>query len=350
MSAHPPEAPASSRHERLARALAGQPVDRVPAWLMRQAGRYLPEYREVRARVSFLDLCRDADLACEVTVQPLDRYPLDAAIVFSDILTVPEALGQPVDFESGHGPRLADPLRDRAAIARLRRTDGHLPVAAETIRRFRAVRPEVPILGFAGAPLTLLFYMVEGGGSRDWVHARTLLYADPEAADALLDLLADVVGDHLQAQVDAGAAAVQLFDTWAGALPAEDVRRFALPAAARALARVKGVPRIYFAKDCAPFLDSLHATGAEVFGIDARLDLARARAVLGTTPVQGNLDPVLLHAPVEVIAARTRAVLEAGGGRGHVFNLGHGLLPTTPLEGVQAMLEVVQAWRPPAGV
>ncbi|MCB9665504.1 MAG: uroporphyrinogen decarboxylase [Alphaproteobacteria bacterium] len=334
-------------HERLARALAGEAVDRVPAWLMRQAGRYLPEYREVRARVSFLELCRDADLACEVTIQPLDRFPLDAAIVFSDILTVPEALGQPVEFTAGHGPVLADPVRDRAGIAALRRGQGHLPVAAETIRRFRAARPEVPILGFAGAPLTLLFYMVEGSGSRDWVHAKRFLYADPEAARQLLDLLADVVGEHLQAQVEAGAAAVQLFDTWAGALPAEDVRRFALPAAARALSHVRGAPRIYFAKDAAPFVASLPEVGAEAYGVDGRMDLAEARRALGDLPVQGNLDPVLLHAPRDTIVARTRAVLEAGGGRGHVFNLGHGLLPTTPIEGVQAMLETVRAWRPP---
>ena len=201
--------------------------------------------------------------------------------------------------------------------------------------------------GFAGSPFTLLAYMVEGGGSKEWIDAKRLLWSHPVAAQRLLDRLADVVGDYLQLQVDAGAAAVQLFDTWAGALSPEDYERWALPAAARALARVKGAPRIYFTKDTAPFLHLIPQIGADVIGLVWRCDMARARAALGSTPVQGNLDPIALHAPPEEIARRTTANLEAAGGRGHVFNLGHGVVPSTPIEGVEAMVAAVRAWTPP---
>ncbi|HMV68553.1 MAG TPA: uroporphyrinogen decarboxylase family protein, partial [Myxococcota bacterium] len=219
-----------NRHERLRAALTGQPVDRTPVWFMRQAGRYLPEYRAVRQRVSFLDMCRDPAPALEVTLQPIDRFGLDAAIVFSDILVIPQALGMTVRFDEGRGPVLPEPLRGRDDLARLHAPDaGVLAVVPETLRLFREARPEVPILGFAGAPWTLLCYMVEGSGSREWPHAKRLLWTAPEVARRLLDLLADAVGDYLQAQVDAGAAAVQLFDTWAGALSPEDYAAWALP-------------------------------------------------------------------------------------------------------------------------
>jgi uroporphyrinogen decarboxylase len=334
-----------TRHERMRRALTGAPVDRTPVWFMRQAGRYLPEYLEVRSQVSFLDLCDSPELACKVTLQPLDRFDLDAAIVFSDILTVPAAMGQVVTFGKGHGPVLPEPIRTRDDLARLVRPDVHsaLPHVPNTLRMFQAARPDVPILGFAGAPFTLLCYMVEGRGSKDWEHAKRLLWTDPVAADALLGLLADTVGDYLQAQIDAGAAAVQLFDTWAGALSVEDYRRWALPAAQRAFARVKGAPRIYYTKDSAPFLPYLPDTGADVIGLDWRVELTRAREQLGAIPVQGNLDPVALFAPPAEIARRTHAILDAAGPVGHVFNLGHGVLPTTPIEGVHAMIDAVKS-------
>jgi uroporphyrinogen decarboxylase len=333
-----------TRHERLHNALTGQPVDRTPIWFMRQAGRYLPEYLEVRSKVSFLDLCDSPELACKVTLQPLDRFDLDAAIVFSDILTVPQAMGQEVRFDKGHGPVLPRPIRSRADIADLVVPEiaTALPYVPATLRMFRQARPEVPILGFAGAPFTLLCYMVEGRGSKDWEHTKRLLWTDPVAAHELLDRLADTVGDYLQAQLEAGAAAVQMFDTWAGALSVEDYRRWALPAAQRAFARVKGAPRIYFTKDTSPFLPYLPDTGADALGLDWRVDMARAREQLGSMPVQGNLDPVLLYAPPEEIARRTHAILDAAGPVGHVFNLGHGVLPTTPIEGVQAMVDAVK--------
>lgn len=338
---------AMTRHERMHAALTGAPVDRTPVWFMRQAGRYLPEYMEVRKEVSFLELCGDPDLCVKVTLQPLDRFDLDAAIVFSDILTVPEAMGQEVRFEPGRGPVLPSPLRSRADIATLVTPDIEraLPIVPETLRRFRATRPEVPILGFVGAPWTLFCYMVEGSGSKNWKHPKQMLFSDPEAATELLGRLADAVGDYMQAQVDAGAAAVQLFDTWAGILSPEDWKRFALPAVQRAFSRVKGAPTIFYTKDSSPFLHHLHETGADVIGIDWRLDMAHARSVLGDIPVQGNLDPLALYAPPEEVARRTRNILAAAGPRGHVFNLGHGVLPDTPIEGVHAMVDAVKSYR-----
>ncbi|MEQ1502341.1 MAG: uroporphyrinogen decarboxylase [Myxococcota bacterium] len=330
-------------HTRLANALTGRPVDRPPIWFMRQAGRYLPEYRAVREKVSFLDLCGDADLACEVTVQPIDRFGLDAAIVFSDILTVPEAMGLEVVFDAGHGPRLPRTLRSAADVDALRRPDvaDALPVVPETLRRFRAARPGTPILGFAGAPFTLLCYMCEGKGSDDWIETKKLLYSDPATAERALGMLADVVGDYLQAQIDAGAAGVQIFDTWAGILSVEDYRRFALPAVARALARVKGAPRIHFTRDTMPFLHLAAETGADVIGLDWRSDVTRARQTLGATPIQGNLDPIALFAPPAEIRRRVHQICDAAGPLGHVFNLGHGVVPSTPIAGVEAMVAAV---------
>lgn len=332
------------RHERLGNALRGLAVDRPPVWFMRQAGRYLPSYRELRARHAFVEMIRDADLCCEATVQPVDRFPLDAAIIFSDILVALEAVGCPVAYESGRGPAITRPLRDPADVPRLRPTaeaPALLGVAHEAIRRFRAARPAVPVLGFCGAPWTLFCYLVEGGGSDDWVHPKRFAASHPEATAALLDRLADVVGDHLQAQVEAGAAAVQIFDTWAGTLDNEGFRRWALPAAQRALARVRGAPRIWFCRDTAPFLPWVRETGADVIGLDWRTDMATARAALGEVPVQGNLDPVALFGPVDEIRRKVGAICDAAGSTGHVFNLGHGVLPGTPVEGVEAMVRAV---------
>ena len=329
----------------LLRALRGEPVERTPIWFMRQAGRYLPEYREVRSRVAFADLCGDADLACEVTIQPVDRFKLDAAIVFSDIMPVVASLGCEVHYKPG--PFLPEPIRTQEQILGLVRPDvaDALPVVPETIRRFRKLRPDTPIIGFAGAPWTLLCYMVEGGGSKNWIHPKKLIMEQPRLARRALELLADVVGDYLQLQVDAGAEAVQLFDTWAGVLSAEDYRVWALPAVQQALERVKGAPRIYFTKDVAPFLPMLPKTGADALGIDWRTDIRSARHVLGDIPIQGNLDPVALFGPTSDIRRRVRTILNAAGPLGHVFNLGHGILPETPIEGVQAMVDAVREWR-----
>lgn len=332
------------RHARLSAALEGKPVDRPPVWFMRQAGRYMAEYRAIREKVSFTELCYDADLATEVTLQPIDRFDVDCAIVFSDILTIPEAMGMELVWESGHGPRFPNPVRNRADIDALAQPDVSeaLTVVPATLKKFQVARPEVPILGFAGAPFTLLCYMVEGGGSKNWLSVKQMLFSDPDLATHLLNRLADMVGDYLQSQIEAGAAAVQMFDTWAGILSIDDYDRFALPAAQRALARVRGAPRIYFTRDSAPFLRRLAKTGADAVGLDWRVEVPQARQVLGDLPIQGNLDPVALYAPPEDIRARVHRICAQAGPVGHVFNLGHGVLPTTPLEGVEAMVAAVK--------
>ncbi len=333
-----------NRHERLGNALRGLAVDRPPVWFMRQAGRYLPSYRELRAKHTFEQMVRDADLCCEAAIQPVDRFPLDAAIVFSDILVALEAVGCPVAYESGKGPQVTTPLRDPADAAGLVPTAEAprlLGVAPEAIRRFRGLRPEVPILGFCGAPWTLFCYLVQGGGSDDWVLPKRFAAEHPKETAIVLNRLADVVGDLLAAQVEAGASAVQIFDTWAGTLDSEGFRRWALPAVQRALSRVKGAPRIWFCRDTAPFLPWAKETGADVIGLDWRIDVAWARAHLGDIPVQGNLDPVALFGPPAGIEARVHAICDAAGASGHVFNLGHGILPGTPVEGVEAMVRAV---------
>jgi uroporphyrinogen decarboxylase len=307
----------------------------------------MAEYRELRKKVAFLELCGDPDLALQVTLQPVDRFGVDAAIVFSDILPVLEAIGRTIEFAKGMGPIVHDPVRDAAGAASLVRPDvsDALWVLPETLRRFRKLRPETPILGFAGAPFTLLCYLVEGGSSKSWQHTKSLLWSDPPTARRLLDLLADVVGDYLQSQVDAGAAAVQMFDTWAGILGPEDYRRWALPSANRALARVKGAPRIYYSRDASILLPMLRDVDADVYSLDWRVDMAKAREVLGDVPVQGNLDPVALFAPEAEIRRRVRRIIAEAGPLGHVFNLGHGVLPETPIAGVEAMLDEVKRTR-----
>ena len=331
------------------RAFKGLPVERPPIWLMRQAGRYMPEYRAVRQKVSFLELCGDPDLACEVTLQPIDRFGFDAAIVFSDILPVLQAIGREVVFTKGQGPQLPNPVRTKSDLSTLSRPDvaDALWVVPKTLRLFRSLRPDVPILGFAGAPFTLLCYLVEGQGSKNWQHTKSLLWSDPQTARTLLGLLADVVGDYLKLQVDAGAVAVQLFDTWAGVLSPADWREWALPSTARALARVSGAPRVYYSRDSAPFLDDLPKTGADAFSLDWRVALDRARQVLGPVALQGNMDPVALYAPQAEIRRRVRAIIQAAGPTHHIMNLGHGILPTTPTEGVETMIDEVKRWRWP---
>ena len=327
------------------RAFDGEAVERPPVWFMRQAGRYLPEYRAVRGDHTFLTMCHNPELATEVTLQPLRRYPLDAGIVFSDILLPLESMGSQLEYVPGTGPVIRNPVRTAADVAALKDFDPvrDLPATMETIRMC-IEQADVPILGFAGAPFTMACYLIEGQGSRNWPQVKRLMMSEPELFGALLDRLADAVGDHLQAQVDAGAAAVQLFDTWAGALTPDDFRRWALPASRRALARVSGAPRLFFTKDSACFLPWLREIEADAYAIDWRLDIDRARAVLGDVPVQGNLDPQALHAPHEEIRRRVHRVIEKAGPRGHIFNLGHGLTPDIPPEGVGVAIDAVRSW------
>jgi len=329
----------------LLKALRGEAVERPPVWMFRQAGRYLPEYHTIRNTTDFLGLCRSPDLAAEVTLQPLRRFGFDASIVFNDILVPPAAMGLDLDFIKGQGPKFADPVRDPSDLARLRvpSVERDMPHVLETIRQLVA-RIDVPLFGFAGAPFTLAAYMIEGGGSKNFVHIKRFMWQHPEAFGRLLDMLTQTVNAYLRAQVEAGAAAVVLFDTWGGILGPEDWRRWSLPFAQRALEGVPG-PRVYFTKDSSPFLPWLKETGADALALDWRVELAAAREVLGDTPIMGNLDPVALHAPTPEIRRRVRRIIQAAGPRGHIFNLGHGILPTTPIEGVDAVVDEVRRWR-----
>lgn len=336
-----------SRADRFLKALRGEPVDTTPIWIMRQAGRYLPEYRATRARArDFLTLCKTPELACEVTVQPIDRLGVDAAILFSDILIPLEKMGVPLTFAEGEGPRL-EPVRDEAGIRALRVPDpadelGYVLDAVRLIRR--TLDGRVPLIGFAGAPFTLLTYVVEGQTGKQFAQTKRLLFAAPAQAHALLQKLTDTQIAYLRAQIEAGAQAVQLFDSWVGQLAPEDFRDFAAPYARQIIEALRplGAPIIYFANDGATLYADAAKLGADALGIDWRTPLDEARAKTGDgVTLQGNLDPCVLFAPVDVIERRATDVLRRAGGGRHVFNLGHGILPQTPPEHAEALVEIV---------
>jgi uroporphyrinogen decarboxylase len=333
-------------HDRFLRACRREPVDRTPAWIMRQAGRYLPEYRELKARHGFLELCRTPELAVEVSLQPLRRFPLDAAIVFSDIVVPLAALGCEIAFTPG--PRFARPCRTRADVEALepRPVEEVVPYVGAAVRMLRReLDGRTPVLGFAGAPFTLAAYMAEGGSREGFTAVREMRHRDPDALRMLLDRLAVLTGDYLDLQVRSGAQAVQLFDSWAGLLSRADYREFALPPLRRIVARLRrrGVPVIYFAVAAGHLLEDVAGLGADVVGLCWRTPLDEARRRLGPdVAVQGNLDPCELFAPADVLRGRVADVLSAAGGApGHVFNLGHGILPGTPVEAVEVVLETV---------
>jgi uroporphyrinogen decarboxylase len=337
------------------RACRRQPVERPPVWMMRQAGRYLPEYRAVRRRADFLTMVGTPELAVEVTLQPVELFGVDAAISFSDILVLPQAMGMALSVEEGVGPRFHQPLRSPADFGRLRDAapEEDLGYVLEALRLTRrALAGRVPLIGFAGAPWTLMSYMVEGQGTRAFTYAKRLLVEDPARAHALLGRLARAVGGFLAAQVAAGAQAVQLFDSWASALGPRDFREFALPYLAEAarIAREAGAPVIAFAPGAGWALDEIAAaTGADVVGVDWQTDAAFARRRLAEYPVAllGNLDPSWLYAAPALIRERTHRMLEAFGGRGHIANLGHGIHPDVPPEHARAFVDAVKEWRAP---
>jgi len=338
----------------LLRACRREPVERTPVWMMRQAGRYLPEYRAVRARADFLTMVRTPELAVEVTLQPVDRLGVDAAIIFSDILVVPQAMGMALTVEEGTGPRFEAPIRRPADLAALREVVPHddLRYMLEALRLARReLDGRVPLIGFAGAPWTLMSYMVEGAGSKTFARAKRFLVEQPTEAHRLLERLAVTVGAFLRAQVEAGAHVVQLFDSWAAALGPQDFRAFALPYLAEAcrIAREAGAPVIAFAPGAGWALEEIaDATGADVIGVDWQTDAAAARDRLSGRPValQGNLDPCWLYATPDAIRASTREMLAAFGPTGHIANLGHGILPDVPVEHARAFVQAVQEWRP----
>ena len=340
----------------LLRALAREPTERAPVWLMRQAGRYLPEYRATRERAgSFLALMRSPALATEVTLQPLERFPLDAAILFSDILTVPDAMGLGLHFAEGEGPRFERPLRDEAAIRALAAPDpaDRLGYVIDAVREIRkALAGRVPLIGFAGSPFTLACYMVEGGGSDDWRALKTLLYARPDLLHRILEVNARAVTDYLNAQIEAGAQAVMLFDTWGGQLSHAGYETFSLAYARRVLAGLtkaregRRVPSILFTKGGGAWLDAMAASGCDAVGLDWTVDAAAARARVGArVALQGNLDPAALFAPPDRVRAEVRRVLDAfGPAPGHVFNLGHGISQHASIDSVAALVDEVRAY------
>jgi uroporphyrinogen decarboxylase len=349
------------------RALAGEPTDYTPVWLMRQAGRYLPEYNATRARAGdFLTLCKTPELACEVTLQPLDRFPLDAAILFSDILTIPDAMGLGLSFQQGEGPRFARPVRTEADVMALAAPDptAELRYVLDGVRTIRgALAGRVPLIGFSGSPWTLACYMVEGGASADFRQVKGMMYRRPDLMHRLLSVVADAVTDYLNAQIAAGAQAVMLFDTWGGILPDRHYPTFSLDYMARILSRLakhrdeRGpdgeirqvpVPSILFTKGGGQWLEAQAAAGPTAVGLDWTVPLASARQRIGARCVlQGNLDPIALMAEPAQIRAEAIQTLESygsgQGARGHIFNLGHGISQFTPPDNVAALVEAVHA-------
>jgi uroporphyrinogen decarboxylase len=344
-------------NDRLLRALLRQPVDRTPIWIMRQAGRYLPEYRATRSRAgSFLDLCQNPELACEVTLQPLRRFPLDAAILFSDILTVPDAMGLGLYFEAGEGPRFRDPVRSLADIERLPIPDPEqeLRYVMDAVRLIRReLNGSVPLIGFSGSPWTLATYMVEGAGSRDFAETKRLLYGEPQAMHALLQKISAAVTAYLNAQIRAGAQAVMIFDTWGGSLTPRHYREFSLAYMERIIAGLireqdgQRVPVVLFTKGGGAWLEWQADAGADALGLDWTIDIADAAARVGDrVALQGNLDPSVLYAGDDVVRAEALRVLE-GFQRptGHVFNLGHGIHPGIDPDRVATLVDTVQRYR-----
>ncbi len=340
-------------NDRLLRALLREPVDRTPVWIMRQAGRYLPEYREARERAgSFLTLCSTPELACEVTLQPLARFALDAAIVFSDILTVPAAMGMELVFTEGEGPGFPQPLRAAADVDRLTRPDPEVELryVMETVRLVRReLDGKVPLIGFAGSPWTLATYMVEGGGSSHYRFVKGMMFAKPALMHRLLGLLADSVCEYLNAQIRAGAQAVMVFDTWGGLLGARDYEPFSLQYMTRIVeglereAHGRRVPVVLFTKGGGAWLESMAESGCDAVGIDWTVDIGGARRRVGdTVAIQGNLDPCTLYAPPQRIRHEVGEVLAGYGyGPGHVFNLGHGIHPFVDPAQVTVLVDAV---------
>jgi uroporphyrinogen decarboxylase len=329
------------------RACRGEPVARVPVWFMRQAGRSLPEYRAVRGTGTILDAIRDAELATEITLQPIRRYGVDAAILFSDIVVPVAAVGFGVDVRQGVGPVVPEPFRDASDLDRLRPLDpeADCPWVAQTARQVVAELRGVPLIGFAGGPFTVASYLIEGGPSRDLAHTKALMVGQPELWHGLLDRLADMAITSLRAQIEAGAAAVQIFDSWIGSLSPDLYERHVLPASCRIFASIAdlNVPRIHFGVGTGELLPLMAKAGADVVGLDWRVPLDEARKRLGpNVAVQGNLDPALCLAPWPAVAERVRDVLMRNGGRpGHVFNLGHGVLPETDPDTLSRVVELV---------
>lgn len=343
------------KNDLLLRALKRQPTERTPVWMMRQAGRYLPEYRATRAKAgSFLNLCKNPELACEVTLQPLDRFPLDAAILFSDILTIPDAMGLGLYFTEGEGPQFERPVRTEADIKKLFVPDPNeeLRYVTDAVRVIHgALDGKVPLIGFSGSPWTLACYMVEGAGSKNFSHIKRLMYDQPALMHALLETVTQAVIVYLKAQIEAGAQAVMVFDTWGGNLTTKDYQEFSLAYCTRIAQALNGeaaVPSILFTKGAGLWLETMADAGFDALGVDWTMDLSVARSLTqGKVALQGNLDPTTLYANPDSIRERVRNTLASyGKGSGHVFNLGHGILPDINPEHAAAMIDEVHQSSP----
>jgi len=341
------------KNDRFLKALMREPTDLTPVWMMRQAGRYLPEYRATRKQAgSFLDLCKNPELACEVTMQPLRRYPFDAAILFSDILTIPDALGQGLYFEEGEGPKFRKVIREASDVESLPDVNmvselSYVMDAVSVIRK--ELNGSVPLIGFSGSPWTLATYMIEGGGSKDFRHAKQFMYDNPEAMHLLLDKLADAVTDYLNGQIAAGAQAVQIFDTWGGILTPSCYQEFSLAYMEKIVSNLtkesegRKVPSIVFTKNGGQWLESIVASGADAVGLDWTIDIGEARdRANGAVALQGNMDPTMLYSSPHAIRKEVGSILKAyGPGAGHVFNLGHGITPQVNPDNVSVFVEAV---------
>ena len=336
-------------NDRLIRACRREPVDRTPVWMMRQAGRYLKEYRDIRQKVSFLELCKNVDLAAEVSLQPLRIVGVDAVIFFSDILIPVEAMGVAVEL-TDKGPEIAHPIRAVSDVEKLRNPDpaDEMPFVGAILRRLRSeLREQVPLIGFSGAPWTLASYMIEGGGSKNFAEIKRLAFSEPATLHALLDKLASTIIAYLRFQIESGAQVVQLFDTWAGELTRRDYETFALPVTRRIFAEIgNSVPRILYINGCSSILESMATCGADVLSVDWRIPIGEARARVGDrVALQGNLDPCALLGSASNLTATAERILQEAGTTGHIFNLGHGILPMTPVDNAKALVEFVRSYR-----
>jgi len=328
-----------------------RPTDAVPIWMMRQAGRYMPEYRALREKYSILEMIKTPELAVEVTLQPANAFDIDAAIIFADILPPLEGMGLKLTFEKGVGPIIHNPIRTPADIAALAQPDPResLPFTLEAIKMTRQeLAGRIPLIGFSGAPFTLASYAIEGGSSRNYILAKSLMYREPQAWHSLMEKLSTLVGEYLFAQAEAGAQVLQMFDSWVGALSPADYREYVLPHSARAIARAKeaGVPVIHFGTNTSGMLPLIKEAGGDVIGVDWRIEMTEARKILGTdVAMQGNLDPVTLFAPSDVLKKRAAAIIDQMRGHpGFIFNLGHGLLKETPTGIVAELVDFVHEY------
>jgi len=330
------------------RAAKAQPTERTPVWFMRQAGRYMPEYRAIRKQYSLIEICKKPEVAAQVTIEAAEILKVDAAIIFADLLLPLEVMGLPFHFAAGEGPKIEKPIRTAEDVARLR-TDraADLGYVSEAVKLVcKHFGNKLPVIGFCGAPFTLASYMIEGGGSRNYLFTKKMMYSAPAAWNELMKKLVSVTAGYSAEQVSAGADTIQIFDSWVGCLSVEDYRRYVLPHATDLVKRLQktGVPVIYFGTDSSTLLPSMQETGAEVIGLDWRIPLDAGWKSLGFKgAVQGNLDPVLLFADWKELKSRTENILQLAAGRpGHIFNLGHGILPETPVENVKALCDFIR--------